>query len=298
MLFTTQSIAVQQIWFAPNKTDMLNNNVHDSKWSKTRKDIKVFKFYYQIIRDTPLPILKDKFNYLNAHNIKVAIEWPSLTWKENDTGYNIEGFQEPLFSKKIIAKVKAAGGKIDYLALDEPIFYGHFKKGKNLPQFDVTSLVKMINESVRPVYDAFPDVQVGDIEPINQMPPDVYKKVMPKFIDEYKKITGHHLAFIHADIHWQGNWKPAVEFYDKLIKDNGGRFGIIFNAAQQSAPSYKWMMSARDNVKTYLSGKLPVPDDIVIQSWNKSPTSQVGDTDPHSHSSLIQYFQTEERLRR
>ncbi|MDU7186889.1 MAG: hypothetical protein E6294_12760, partial [Klebsiella sp.] len=80
------AISAQQIWFAPNNTDMLNNNARDAEWSQTRDNVAVFKFYYQIIRDTPLPILKDKFNYLRSHNIKVAIEWPGLTWHKDGLG--------------------------------------------------------------------------------------------------------------------------------------------------------------------------------------------------------------------
>ena len=292
------AISAQQIWFAPNNTDMLNNNARDAEWSQTRDNVAVFKFYYQIIRDTPLPILKDKFNYLRSHNIKVAIEWPGLTWHKNGLGYKIEGFQEPGFSQKIIKKVKAANGYVDYLALDEPIFFAHFKEGKNHPQIDIPTIPSMIAYNVKPFYDAFPGIEVGDIEPINQMPPDVYKKVIPQFLSEYKRITGHPIAFMHADVYWQGDWKPAVEYTSKLMKENDSRFGVIFNSAVQSAQPYAWMMSARENIKVYLSGNSPLPDDVVMQSWNKSPKSPVGDTDPHSHSSLIQYFKTEEKLRR
>lgn len=98
------AISAQQIWFAPNNTDMLNNNARDAEWSQTRDNVAVFKFYYQIIRDTPLPILKDKFNYLRSHNIKVAIEWPGLTWHKTDWDTKLKVFRSLAFPRKSLRK--------------------------------------------------------------------------------------------------------------------------------------------------------------------------------------------------
>ncbi len=47
------AISAQQIWFAPNNTDMLNNNARDAEWSQTRDNVAVFKFYYGRCEQVP-----------------------------------------------------------------------------------------------------------------------------------------------------------------------------------------------------------------------------------------------------
>lgn len=298
LILVSASAKSTQIWFSPNNTDLINSIENDGEWATSRENIKVFKFYYQIIIYTPTSILKDKFKYLEDNNIKVAIEWPVLTWEEQGVGYKIEGFQEKGFSQKIIDKVKLANGRIDYIALDEPLFYASYKKGKNFPSYTLDTLAKKVVENLRPVYSSFPDVKVGDIEPVDQITDVSYKDLVNQWVNAFKKENGKGFDFFHADVVWRGNWLPVLDFLSTEMKKKNIRFGVIFNSGEPRAEPYKWMMSARSNIRDYLSSSLPIPDDVVFQSWNRSPRAILPDTDPHAHSSLIRYFRTEVKLRR
>jgi len=212
IIFFLSFYARGDIWFAPNSTEMLNSRKDDHLWQESRKDIKVFKFYSNVIQSATSESLNQKFEFLKKNNIKVAIELPGLTWEQENKGYKIEGFQRSGFTRDIIKKIQQAGGTVDYIALDEPVFFGSYKKGSKYTSLSAEQLAKQIYENMKPIYSVFPNVKVGDIEPINQMSKSFYSTFIPQWIDEYKKISGREIDFFHLDLYWQGDWKTAIFF--------------------------------------------------------------------------------------
>lgn len=279
-----------QIWFAPNTSAFLADRDVDSKWADSRKHVSVYKFYYQqVVQDSP-EVLKKKLDFLKANNIKVAVEWPALTWVENGPGYKVEGFAPKGMSKLIVSKIKNAGGNLDYVAMDEVLFFGtYYKKGKNTPNLSVDDNAKNVANNMKEVWSIFPNAKVGDIEPIDQIREN-REELLSQWISSYKKATGKNLDFIHDDVVWGEDWVKTIRLGQELASKNGIRFGVIYNAGQGRGPDYAWMMTARKNINKYINSKLPVPEDIVFQSWNKNPINIDNDKSPQSHSSIIPYF--------
>lgn len=287
---SASAVASPQIWFAPNTSAFLANRGDDAKWADARKHIDVYKFYYQqVVQDSP-ETLKKKIDFLKENNIKIAVEWPALTWQENGPGFKVEGFGPVGMSKLIASKIKSAGGTLDYVAMDEVLFFGHYYgKGKNAPNWTIDQVAQSAASNMKEVWKIFPDAQVGDIEPVDQIRTN-RAEMLTQWIQAYKAATGKNLAFLHDDVVWAENWEKTIAVAQEITKKNNIKFGVIYNAGKGDGPDYKWMMTARKNINRYVNSKLAVPDDIVFQSWNKNPTSIYDDKSPQSHSSIIPYF--------
>lgn len=284
------SFSEENIWFAPNKTEMLNSRSLDGEWSQSRRDIHVFKFYSEIIESSTVESLRQKFDFLRENNIKIAIELPALTWKQNSTGYKIEGFRRPGFSADIIRKIQSAGGSLDYISLDEPITFAAYKSGRNFPNLSPLELSRQLYVNLKPFYNAFPNVKVGDIEALNSIPGEFYSTYLPVFLSDFQGVSGHKIEFIHVDQYWKGDWKTPVIYLNSISRKYKFRVGVIFNASVATNDDSVWMGDARKNVKNYYSTMHDFPDDIIVQSWNFNPINPVGDNDKNANSSLVVFI--------
>lgn len=281
------SLPKSDIWFSPNKTEMLNSHQLDKKWRSSRRSISIFKFYSEVIEVSSVESLRDKFNFLKENNIKVAIELPGLTWRDNSTGYKIEGFRQKGFSRSIIKKILMAGGVVDYIALDEPITFGAYKSGPNYPHLSPENLARELYANLSPFYQAFPNVNVGDIEALSEIPGYFYSNYIPQFLNSYKLFSGRRIAFFHLDQYWRGNWKTPTLYINHLSKLYGFRVGVIFNASVNTKSDSIWMDDARKNVMDYYNFMHRLPNDVIVQSWNYNPTNPIGDNDKNANSSLV-----------
>ena len=287
-LYSINSFSAQEIWFSPNKSNDVANPTSITSWENSRKKISVYSFYYQVILQSTPENLKRKLTFLRQNGIKIAIEFPGLTWVENGVGYRIEGFQKEVFSKKIIAKFQSISEKPDYIILDEPFYFGHVKKGSNYPSYDQLTLAEKIKENIDPLYKVFPEIKVGEVEPINK----VYHESsdFSQWPNTFYEVTGKNIAFIHADVTWGKEWRKPLKFLANMADKNKFRYGVIFNSSDAKASEDKWMNSVRDNITTYVNSDIPAAQNIIFQSWNKNPQIIFEDANPNAFSSAILYY--------
>ena len=162
------------VWLCPNNSKLISSSDYDAQWAQARSRVQVYKFYYQIIRDSSILDLQAKFRWLKAHHIATAVEWPAMTWTENGTGYNVEGFNPANASQMLARKIQIAGGTLDYAAMDEPLFFGHFDSGPHAAHWSVAAVAANVAANMQQVWAIFPQCQVGDIEPMDAMPVGEY----------------------------------------------------------------------------------------------------------------------------
>ncbi|GAA0482072.1 hypothetical protein GCM10009413_17780 [Tatumella punctata] len=270
-------------------------NVNDHNlWRNSRKEISVYKFYYQqVIQDDPVKLC-GKLYFLKKNNIKIAIEWPISNINGDGLGSGLEGFSDHVTTIKLVNRIKSCNEKLDYVVMDEPLFFGSYLKKNNTPNLSVDLLAKNLSVNVSYILKEFPNVEFGDIEPIDQLGLN-YKDLIYRWIHSFQEITGAHMAFFHDDVIWADNWMKTSQSIYPVLKDNNTRFGIIFNAKNGRGPDDKWMESNRENVKLFFSNNKNKIDDAIFQSWNRYPNNIDDERDSNSHISIIGYFMSFER---
>jgi hypothetical protein len=314
------SAAAQQIWFAPQASavDFLDLFRPDSPWKRAASGIQVFKFY-----GNPFiaPASQEKINAivsdLKRRDMAIAIETGiiNVAGKPRPAcggwGY-VEGYGPVALHALIAEKIKRAGGTIKYIAMDEPLWYGHYFKGKfgGQPgcQSNIDDVAKLAAQSLSAYVQAFPDVKIGDVEPSNLADvglgrsPD-WQGDLAAWAADFRAATGRPLAFLQIDVGWI---QPAAPQHARMVYGYAkdlmqqhliGDVGIIYNGNPNDASGAEWVRAAQDHMAIMERKYGLHPDQAVIQSWHSQPAHALPESAPDTLTGLVDYYLAQKRSR-
>ena len=299
-----------QIWFAPlddhtrtlnvrlgiipekdgSSTDYMSLFDVGSPWAKTASKVAVFKMYNQLydISDNDLQKI---LTFLARNNIALALEFGPLT--PAGCGNGIEGFGGTAAAQFIVDKIKKNGGNLQYIAMDEPFYFGHIYKGLNACQWTPQQVATNAAQSLSILSAAFPGLKIGDIEPtIGAMLPVDWVDQYAQWLDAFQMATGKPLAFFHADS------PPAstVRIGDinrirtETIKRNIP-FGVLYTGQGYETSDSDWVGSSSDFFMTYETSNSNIPPDhAVFQSWMAYPRHVLPETTPNTFTWLVNRY--------
>lgn len=148
----------------------------DAAWSKSAQHIKVFMINGGLLLRQSDDEAKAVFADLKRRHIALAIEMGLLSGKGPDgkvqeCGVGVEGFGSPDAAKVIANRIQRNGGELVYIAMDEPLWYGHHFNGKNGCQWPMERVAQDMVSRIADIRAEFPNVQIGDVEPIGMAQP-------------------------------------------------------------------------------------------------------------------------------
>lgn len=295
--------ATPQTWFSPTAHNNpakpgvsldypnLFNASYDSQWSAARGRIDVFRLYPGFVGRSTDAELTAIFSYLNAKGIALALEWPMLTWDTSSgDGCGVEGYTSPTDAASTAARIYNLGGNLAYIGMDEPLYFGHFYSGTNAAQDDLATLASDVAGNIAAFRAYFPNVVVGDIEPIDAMPEADWYDTTADWLNAYENAVGEPLGFFHIDQLWDEAWQTRTPYIAALLNDESIPMGVIFNAVGGSATDATWMERAEVNIQRYNASLCPDPDHVVIQNWALQPAYILPETSPTAYSYLVNYY--------
>lgn len=182
-----------EVWFAPldsvanyaqgGERDFMSLFSNQAAWSNALSRIDVMKFYSAFVDQASDDQLRTVVQFLNAHNIKIAVETWVLHHGANGCGLqpkgdNIEGYLpkgRDALPENIAARIRRAGGVISYVAIDESYAANKNQYGCHLSDDEAANDV----QSILTIYRRyFSNVQLGDIE-------NLPGTATPQWIDDY-----------------------------------------------------------------------------------------------------------------
>ena len=270
-----------ELWFSPLDSLLRPfNNVQgpsdffqlfrpEAPWAKSSASIKVFKIYPDLIVRATDSDLKKIFEDLDRRKIKLALEFGVLTDSER-CGHAVESYNGEHLARFAL-RIKRLGGTLAYLTMDEPLWYGHYYKGPNACQSDVETIARDVAQNIGPVRRIFPEIQVGDIEPVPSTEPPDWLEEIGDWTNKFSKATGQKLDFFHVDIIWKGDWIDKVNNLASLVKQKGITFGIIYNGNSEDNSDDMWLTHMREHYQA-IEKYGPIPDQVIFQSWTAFPT--------------------------
>jgi hypothetical protein len=137
-------------------------------WQKTSQRVKVFMTNGGLILRESDAVLQAVFAELKRRNTAPVIEMGLLTGKDSSgqQACGVEGFGAPDTARVIAERIKKNGGELRYVAMDEPLFFGHHFKGKNACKWSMNDVARDIAPRVAVLRGIFPSIEIGDVEPI------------------------------------------------------------------------------------------------------------------------------------
>jgi hypothetical protein len=300
--------AQQTVWFTPlpyskhpvgsfGSYDYMSLFSPTAPWQKAASHVRVLKVYGDGVDTLSDADLRKLLADLRRRQIALALEWPVLT--SSTCGIGIEGFGGNL--APLLKRIRALGGTLRYLAMQQPFQWGTLYKGANSCQWTARQVALNALVEIKEARRIYPGLLVGDIMAVpafREAGPDWAKQIGVWF-DTWRSVSGAPLAFFHVDVDWpMANWQASVAPVRGEVSRRGIPFGMVYNGFLTDESDSAWMAAAEDHFIDYeVREGNAAPDQVDFQSWNPHPSHVLPETDPTAFTHLIdRYFRTRTRI--
>jgi hypothetical protein len=202
-------------------------------------------------------------------------------------GMGVEGYALENGVEAVCKRIRKFGGALDYVAMDEPVWFGHVASGGTRCRDAIADLAEQAAPKLMLLRQYFPNVQIGEIEPVNTSRNAM--SLDSRFIDDVmafdnllEQKSGVKLAFMHADVAWTSNWSPVLEMMANRAHARRMRFGLICDGDANVGGDEAWVQQAIQRCRTVAANPRTRPDDLIVQSWEPLPTRMLPETNPGS----------------
>jgi hypothetical protein len=255
-------------------------------WPVAASRVKVFKISTQMALRGSDEQLKTIIDGLKREGIGMAIEMGVLVGSSR-CGMGVEGYALEMGVENAAKRIQKLGGTLDYVAMDEPVWFGHVASGGTKCRDAIAGLAEQAAPKLVLLRRIFPNVQIGEIEPVNGS--QYAMSLDNRFMDDVMEFdalleqkSGVKLAFLHADVAWTSNWQPELEMMANRSHARGMRFGLICDGDANVGSNEAWVQQALQRYQTVVANPRTRPDDLIVQSWEPLPTRMLPETNPGS----------------
>jgi hypothetical protein len=195
-----------------------------------------------------------------------------------------------------VRSIKAAGGTVDYIRLNEPWAWAHAYEGPQACHWLNAKIAAQIAEFTRNAKEVFPNVVIGDVEPLWKT---TNVAGIVGWLDDYKAATGSAFPYFHLDIDYsRADWASSARELEVAIKERGIAFGLHYIGDRTDSSDAAWLDRAE---KRYVRNEGTAgrnPDHVVFQSWHDHPNRLLPESNAASFTGLInRYAEFHERGR-
>ncbi|MFL9875111.1 hypothetical protein [Paraburkholderia megapolitana] len=219
---------------------------------------------------------------LKAKHVALGIEMLAQAYDASGCGGGVEGYFPTDQVATLAAKLKRAGAEVGYIAMDEPLWFGHYYSGKNACDSSIDNVAERVAKDLNEYLKVFPDAIVGEAEPfpsITDQP--TWKEDYRHWMTAFHAKVGKPLAFTDVDINWGvQRWPSSLQQVADFARDVDLPLGIIYNAGPPPASmtNQAWLDAAVRNF-THIENTLHVvPQWAVFSSWEKYPGHALTDS--------------------
>jgi hypothetical protein len=271
----------------------------DAELTRTLRQVQVMAISHNV----PDDLLAKAITILKRKHIRLAMEVLAQSWVNQPLcGKGVESYTDPPGNAKIAARIKAAGGTLAYITMDEPLWFGHYYSGPNACRSPIDNVADRAAAIVAEYRKVFPAVVVGDTEPFPALTKQAdWQEVYRAWLGAFHRATGEEIAFINMDINWpedNGHWTDSVKAAVNFFHGERLPFGIIYNASipGSSFSEQQWLDSAADNI-ILIEERLGIhPEKALFESWDKFPTHTFSSRNMLGEDYLVEaYLRTRRR---
>ena len=272
-----------------NPSDWMAMFEPKAPWPVSSSHMAYFKMPSQAIEGSTDEEMHTIIDGLRRRHIGLAIEMGLLLEGPNGCGHGFEGMGAVHEPDNVIKRMKALGGTIDAVAMDEPVIFGRLKlKGErdSTPgcQYPVATMVDQVAPKIEQLRAAFPDIRVGDIEAIGGGASGArgMEDILAFETQLHQRTHGFAPAFVHADMQWNDvGVIPQADRLSRRMHALGIRVGVICNGGGPTIKdSNAWVNNAVQRCSTLAVDPNFAPDDLLAQTWELLPTKMLPENAP------------------
>jgi hypothetical protein len=262
----------------------------DAPWKSAASKVRVFQISTQMTLRGSDTQLRAIIEAIKARHIKLAVAMGLISGpgRPGECGWGVEGYILPGSPGKAAQRIEALGGEIDYIAMDEPVWFGHavsgLRAGRQGCRLSLAEMADQVGHQVEMMRKYFPNLRVGDIEPVNASAFATSQD--PRFIQDVAAFSdllerrGVKLAFLHADVAWKWNWEPRLAAMARQAGARHIRLGVICDGDADVGSDAAWVRQALQRCQEVAANSPTAPVDFIAQSWEPLPTRMLPETNP------------------
>jgi len=276
-----------------NSNDFFDLFQRDTSWGSGESRLSVFKVSTQFVLSARDDQLRLVFSDMERRRIKMAVEIGAVV-RLDSCGMG-EGYAPRDLSDRVGRRLHSLGLHLDYMALDEPVWYTHEKtwgraaNGAANCEYPLAVVAQRVAMSVNDMRRYFPEIAFGDIEVLasDRTPPPQLIADYAQFARLLERDLGIRMAFFHADIAWHTTWQPMIAPLKRQMHQVGVPFGVIVGGSPEQTSDQQWVKVALQRLAVLTSNSATDPDDIVIQSWQRLPSQYLPESRPGTSTYLL-----------
>lgn len=294
-----------EVWFAPmdpraglGTPDFMDLFRPGSPWPQAAGGTRVLKLYPQFVLNASPGDLRAAVDGIRSHGMKLALEFGMLTVGVR-CGH-LEGYGGLRVARDAISRLIAVGADLRYLAMDEPVWFGHRDLSPAACRSSISDIARDAAATAAAFRDSFPSVQVGDIEAV---PKDAASMAadMEAFAAAWQAADGHALAFVAVDLGLDVPWVAAIQPVADMLRRHSIPLAIIYNGTGNDRTDAAWIGRAEQRYGAWEADARDPPAIALFQSWDAYPTRVLPESSPLSFTHLLRGYtriRTEVRLSR
>ena len=272
-----------------------------SPWPRVAHAVKAFEFTEKFIETATDAELETVIVDLKRRHIDLAMMGLPLV-ATNVCGRAIEGYGPPHDMARAALRVKAHGGTIAYVELDEPLYYGHRFDGRVPLPYETyppipchSSIADLAAQSAGKIAElraVFPDAKIGDVEPVGVYPSSADLAAdLAEWISAYRGATGRPLAFFDIDVAWLlPQWPEQFKIAAAAARQAGIPLGVIYNGSRRDLSDATWLASAESHIRLVESMPGGKPERAFFDTWTDNPRKMLPETSPETFTGLIRRY--------
>jgi hypothetical protein len=264
----------QQVWLAPRPPSPGGGGIADwhdlfqgtGAWPQLASRIQIMNITAGFVMSASDAELRAMSADVAAHHIALDISLQSIALAPGEKCGHGEGYGPPAYSAQAATRLAAMGVKLQYIRLDEPLWFGHYVDGPGGCQLAAPDIAHRVALNVREYLRFFPDAAVGTIEtvPGAVRQPD-WAPNFRSFLHALTTEIGRPVTSLHVDVNWQTPEAAAtVRFVADFARAEGLQFGVIYNADATAKTDEEWIAAARRHIDEVETGQDVKPDHAII----------------------------------
>jgi hypothetical protein len=306
--------ASPEIWLGPEElpppgpsaVDLMDMFTPDAPWKTAAAHTQVFLLQGPFLTRATQDQLNTIVTDLKRRGIAIAVAVGVMNVPHDPPSGcgglgNVEGYGTVQQAAKIAREIKAAGGEIKYLVMDEPLYYGHYYTQAPGKGAGCHSSIEQIAKLIKPTLDVytqtFPNIVIGEVEPTFFIDGQAnWQSDVSSWADAYRETMGKPLAFLHLDVEWPlaNGVQDALAVYnaaqDLQHRNLLEKIGVIYNGSRADKSDAAWIKAARDHLLLMEGQHKLRPDHVIFQSWTTNPTHAMPESDPNALTSLVDFY--------
>lgn len=232
--------------------------------------------------------------FLTGRHIALAVGTGGVTMDNprpapGECGFGVEGMIRPGRNAAAFKRLKQLGLEVRYVALDEPLTYGHYYNKKNACHYSIQDVARRVAAEIAEIRQSFPNIRVVDEEAPSITTTVQWNADFPNWLKAYRDAADVPFDAVVFDLDWRQPWQTTVSASLRAARGAGVRTGIILDGTGPGTTDADAIAAYKRNIEAVEASGLKF-DLVIVANWTPHPARNLPQSDPDTLTSVLTWY--------